>query len=54
MADRFDLNAHDVVYVDASDLATWNRLFGLIWPSVNATYGGINATRYVTLMARGK
>ncbi|MBO7551189.1 MAG: polysaccharide biosynthesis/export family protein [Fibrobacter sp.] len=54
MADRFDLNAHDVVYVDASDLATWNRLFGLIWPSVNATYNGINAARNVRLLIRGK
>ena len=33
MADRFDLNAHDVVYVDASDLATWNRIVNLILPT---------------------
>lgn len=33
MADRFNLNPHDVVYVDASGLATWNRLLSLISPT---------------------
>lgn len=33
MANRFELNAHDIVYVDASDLATWNRIVNLILPS---------------------
>ncbi|PZW66103.1 polysaccharide biosynthesis/export family protein [Fibrobacter sp. UWR1] len=35
MANRFDLNAHDIVYVDASGLATWNRLLTLIKPNVD-------------------
>ncbi|MCQ2109211.1 MAG: polysaccharide biosynthesis/export family protein [Fibrobacter sp.] len=33
MADRFDLNPHDIVYVDASGIATWNRLLTLIMPN---------------------
>ena len=37
MADRFQLSSRDIVYVDASELATWNRLLNLITPSVNAT-----------------
>ena len=40
MADRFQLNAHDIVYVDASGLATWNRLISLILPSVQTVYYG--------------
>lgn len=46
MADRFDLNPHDIVYVDASGLATWNRLLSLIMSTesgiVNATNGAGN------------
>lgn len=37
MADRFQLNSRDIVYVDASELATWNRLLSLIMPSLSAT-----------------
>lgn len=33
MAEKFELDAHDIVYVDASDLATWNRIVGLIAPT---------------------
>ena len=44
MADRFEMNPRDIVYVDASGLATWNRLFGLIWPSLNATVSTFNNT----------
>lgn len=40
MADRFNLNSRDVVYVDASGLATWNRLVSLIFPSVQMIYYG--------------
>ena len=47
MADRFELNARDVVYVDASDLATWNRLVSLIFPSVNMVYYGALAAHEV-------
>ena len=44
MADRFEMNPRDIVYVDASGLATWNRLFGLIWPTLNATVNTFNNT----------
>ena len=47
MADRFELNARDIVYVDASDLATWNRLVSLIFPSVNMVYYGALAAHQV-------
>lgn len=36
MADRFQLNSRDIVYVDASELATWNRLLSLITPTISA------------------
>ena len=36
MADRFQLNSRDIVYVDASELATWNRLLSLITPTIGA------------------
>ena len=52
--ERFNLNARDVVYVDASGLATWNRIIGLILPSVNGVYGGIGAARNVELIMNGK
>ena len=44
MADRFELNPRDIVYVDASGLATWNRLISLILPSVQPVYYGLLAT----------
>ena len=47
MADRFKLNSRDIVYVDASDLATWNRLVSLIFPSVNMVYYGALAAHEV-------
>ena len=36
MADRFELNPRDIVYVDASGIATWNRLISLISPTISA------------------
>ena len=39
MADRFEMNPRDIVYVDASGLATWNRLINLIMPTLNGTMG---------------
>lgn len=42
MADRFDLNPHDIVYVDASGLATWNRLLSLLSPSETAITNGLS------------
>ena len=44
MADRFEMNPRDIVYVDASGLATWNRLLGLIMPTVNSTLGIAKST----------
>ena len=38
MADRFEMNPRDIVYVDASGIATWNRLLNLIVPTMNAIY----------------
>ena len=35
MADRFELSPRDIVYVDASGIATWNRLLGLIKPTMD-------------------
>ena len=53
MADRFDLKAHDIVYVDASGIATWNRLINLIMPSVQTVYYGVLTTRDVQLISNG-
>ena len=50
MAERFDLNAHDIVYVDASGLATWNRLISLILPSVQTVYYGVLTARNIQLI----
>lgn len=36
LADRFELNPRDIVYVDASGIATWNRLLNLITPTMSA------------------
>ena len=47
MADSFKLNSRDVVYVDASELATWNRLISLIFPSVQAVYVGAEAAHEI-------
>ena len=47
MADRFELNARDIVYVDASGLATWNRLISLILPSVQTVYYGALAAHNI-------
>ena len=47
MADRFELNPRDIVYVDASGLATWNRLLGLITPTMQAIYTGTNIVQNI-------
>ena len=51
MADRFEMNPRDIVYVDASGLATWNRLLGLITPTLNATvntgHSAVNTMYYI-------
>ena len=41
IADRFPLKPHDIVYVDASGLATWNRLITQILPTVQTIYYGV-------------
>ncbi|MCQ2106066.1 MAG: polysaccharide biosynthesis/export family protein [Fibrobacter sp.] len=53
MADRFNLNPHDIVYVDASDLATWNRLIGLLWPTQQAVYYDVLTVRTVQQISNG-
>lgn len=50
MAERFNLNSRDVVYVDASDLATWNRIMSLIVPSSAFINNGASAVRNIELI----
>jgi polysaccharide export outer membrane protein len=50
MAERFNLNSRDVVYVDASDLATWNRIMNLIVPSSAFINNGSSAVRNIELI----
>lgn len=54
MADRFNLNAHDIVYVDASGLATWNRFISQILPTVQTVYYGVITTKSVQDVSRGQ
>ena len=51
LADRFDLKAHDIVYVDASGIATWNRLVTLILPTAQLIYHTANTARNVQLIS---
>ncbi|MDR1760665.1 MAG: polysaccharide biosynthesis/export family protein [Fibrobacter sp.] len=46
-AERFDLNPRDIVYVDASGLATWNRMISMILPSVQSVYYGVLTGRNI-------
>ena len=50
MAERFNLNSRDVVYVDASDLATWNRIMQLIVPTSSLISNGASAVRNIELI----
>ncbi len=54
MADRFNLNPHDIVYVDASGIATWNRLISLIFPTVQTVYYGLLTTKTAQDISRNK
>ncbi|MCB9495468.1 MAG: polysaccharide biosynthesis/export family protein [Fibrobacteria bacterium] len=50
MADRFPLEARDLVFVDATNLVLWNRVVGLVLPTVqlyNAGVQGILDTKKV-------
>ena len=51
LADRFDLKAHDIGYVDASGIATWNRLVTLILPTAQLIYHTANTARNVQLIS---
>ena len=44
LAARFDLQPHDVVYVDPALLVRWNRVINLILPNVQALTAGKNLT----------
>lgn len=48
MAGRFNLNAHDIVYVDASGLATWYRILSLLKPNMDVLNSGANAFKATT------
>ncbi len=50
LADRFELNPRDIVYVDASGIATWNRLISLITPTMGLVKQGIDMGYYIQLM----
>lgn len=50
MADRFEMNPRDIVYVDASGLATWNRLINLISPTMGLARQGIDMGYYIQLL----
>lgn len=52
MANKFELNAHDIVYVDASDLATWNRIVNLILPSATLVERGTSMVENVVSTRR--
>lgn len=41
LADRFPLQPRDIVYVDASGLATWNRIVSQILPTAQTIYYGL-------------
>ena len=47
MANKFNLTSHDLVYVDASDLVTWNRIMGLILPTSAFIANGASALRNI-------
>lgn len=54
MAERFDMNPSDIVYVDASGLATWNRLLTLLKPNFDILNNAASIGRNVQLMTSNR
>ena len=54
MADRFDLKSHDIVYVDASDLATWKRIVDLILPTASLIDKSVGTTLEIQSISRSR
>ncbi len=52
LADKFELNARDVVYVDAGTLVRFSRVMNLILPTVNAVTQGATAAADVRYLNR--
>ena len=48
LADRFQLQARDVVYVDAGPLVRWSRVMNLIVPTVSALTSPAYEIKYLT------
>ena len=38
MADKFQLQARDVIYVTTAPMSLWNRVLSQIAPTINAVY----------------
>jgi polysaccharide export outer membrane protein len=45
LAENFELNPRDVVFVDASGLARFNRIISLIIPSAATAATGLSAVK---------
>ena len=45
LADRFEMQPRDIVYVTAAPIARWNRVISNLLPSINALYLGVRTDR---------
>lgn len=54
IGDRFPLEPRDIVWVDATGLARWNRVIGLILPTANLYYYGMLGTTGTRDLIEGK